>query len=120
MIRFRLRTAFLIMTAIAAALFAYRLLPIDRITEELFYPGYSNTTWASGYSEDGFQTIRSGMKRKEVYAIIGPPLATEPPIETNHSVELWTARSNGGPYQIRAIGYEHDVVIFTVARTADD
>ena len=66
-----------------------------------------DTRQAPGYSESAFHTIRVGMTRHQVDALMGPP--------------LWvvTVPQTGGGYQTAAAGDDLDVGVVRYSYTAD-
>src|SRR3954447_20359 len=76
------------------------------------WPTVARTSWAEGYTDKGFQAVRIGMTRDEVYALIGRPLEVddkEDPEEHNvYQVEHWSRSQIG--YLTREISFEKGVV----------
>jgi hypothetical protein len=76
--------------------------------------GRDGTTWASGYTDEGFQAVRVGMTRDEVYALIGRPLVVklkeDPEDGGPYHVECWSGISEEWDYRRREIYFDNDVV----------
>jgi hypothetical protein len=76
--------------------------------------GRDGTTWASGYTDEGFQAVRVGMTRGQVYALIGKPLAIrtkdDPEGRGLYDVECWSGISDEWDYRRREICFDDDVV----------
>src|SRR5262245_47373426 len=125
--RFRLRNLFLIMALAAVVLTVYARRPLDGYGGSLWATALGdNTVWAPGYTDGGFRAIKSGMKRSEVYALIGQPLGSysEP---TGEVVESWTEMGelNESTHydcsvHFRTITFRGDVVVEKVAEFSPD
>jgi outer membrane protein assembly factor BamE (lipoprotein component of BamABCDE complex) len=110
-IRFPLRTVF-VYTAIGALVAGATFLwwPLDgiggivcRILME------EDTVWASGYSDEGFRSVRLGMTRSEVHNLLGPPIESTP--WEGQSWENWTYSPADTNYQVRDVVFKDDVVV---------
>jgi outer membrane protein assembly factor BamE (lipoprotein component of BamABCDE complex) len=109
-VRFSLRTMFLLMTVAAVLLTAYLYADSWWPLDGLMLPNDRGTTyWANGYSDNGWRTVRVGMKRREVYDLLGPPLYVS---SVTSDGESWTRSSfDGVTYQRRTIVFQGDTVV---------
>jgi hypothetical protein len=62
---------------------------------------FRTTVYAPGYSEDKFQSIRSGMSDSEVIRILGEPLKDDP--NAGYRFLAYSATTNDGDYPVRRI-----------------
>lgn len=128
--RFRLRTLLLITALVAVVLLLgvklYRWQPLDGYTGSLWAALGDNTVWAPGYTDAGFRNVKIGMKRSEVYALLGQPLGTysDP---GGKVIESWAAMgelTESNNYDcsvhIRHIAFQGDVVVEKVAEFSPD
>lgn len=108
--RFSLRQLLLFVAALSLVLTAYRWWPVDGIIGNLFAYGGHDTVWATGFSDHGWRAIRVGMRREEVYALVGPPIenATMP---GGQGTEYWTRSPGDTNYFQRSIEFNRDRVV---------
>jgi hypothetical protein len=70
-------------------------------------------SWAESYTDSGFQSVRAGMSRDEVYALIGHPLSVDEKVGQETGVvsrlEHW---STGSGDLRRDLHFKGDVVIY--------
>jgi hypothetical protein len=119
-LRFRLRDALIFTALLSAALLAYRSWPLDGI-EGIVFGFADDTVWADGYSDNLWHEVRLGIKRDEVYALLGEPLdirTTRTPFDFDtlrqgpgEIVECWTRTPNNSSYHVRQIAFKGDLVV---------
>jgi hypothetical protein len=121
-LQFRLRGLLLFVAGIAILLTAYRWWPLDGWIGIVFGSGsHHDTVWAEEYSDDGWSAVRVGMKRNDVYAILGRPLEIRnsrgmfdfDTIRQNPGeiVECWTQSPNDSSYFLRHVVFSGDIVV---------
>lgn len=95
---------------------AFRWRPIDGIEGailSLFLR--EDTVWAEGYTNDRFRAVRIGMKRDEVYSLLGPPLY-QWHNASGEVVEWWTHSPDDTHFRQRAIVFQGDRARRKIAR----
>lgn len=121
--RFSLKRLLLGMALVYVGLAIYRWWPAEGIGGRLFAMVWTdNTVWAPGYTNSVFRAVRVGMKRSEVYALLGQPLETNP-LPGGGVIETWTNLGKDSfdcSIQFRRISFQGDVVIEKVAEFSPD
>lgn len=117
--RFRLRSLFWVVSilAVVSALLGLWMRSIDGISGNLFallLP--EDTEWAPGYTDEGFRAARAGMTRREIYALLGPPLYTWENYGGAEVVEWWTRSPEDGHYRQRAVIFHGDKAVRKVGQ----
>lgn len=84
-------------------------------------PSGDDTVWAKGYPDDAFRSIKIGMTRQEVHALLGPPLEIRQSYNQfdfdtirqrpGEIVECWTTTPNDSSYRIRQVVFSGDHVV---------
>ncbi len=69
-----------------------------------------DTVWAADFTDEAFRTVRAGMTRSEVYALLGPPLEVwdNGPART---YECWTRSPADTHYRERAVMFQGTKVV---------
>jgi hypothetical protein len=112
-VRFRLRSLFILIAILALLLTAYRWWPIDGVID---FGNSDHTVWAAGYSDAGFRAVRVGMKRDQVYSLLGRPFEHSWVNPRGHTVEQWTAPSDSSSvFRRRDVIFSGDTVIEKVS-----
>jgi hypothetical protein len=112
-VRFRLRSLFVLIAILALLLTAYRWRPIDGVID---FGNSGHTVWAEGYSDTGFRAVRLGMKRDQVYALIGQPFEHSWIDPRGHTVEQWTAPGDdANTFRRRDVIFSGDTVVEKVS-----
>jgi hypothetical protein len=119
-LRFRVRDAFLATAIVGLALLAYRSWPMDGILGIVLATA-DDTVWADGYSESRWRDVKVGMKRDEVYALLGLPLEVRTKCSAfdfdtlrqlpGEAVECWSRTPQNSNYHVRQIIFKGDVVV---------
>jgi outer membrane protein assembly factor BamE (lipoprotein component of BamABCDE complex) len=122
--RFRLRSLFVLTAFVAVAAYAFSswCRSIDGPSGVFFTIGFGDATvWAKGYSDDAFRSIKIGMTRGEVHALLGPPLEIRQSYnqfdfdtirqQPGEIVECWTTTPNDSSYRIRQVVFLGDRVV---------
>jgi hypothetical protein len=119
--RFRLQSLLLFTAVVAIALVGYRLWPLDGWMGSLFSRVGDDTVWADGYSDNRWRSVYVGMKRDDVYELLGSPLEVQPNPKLfgfdaprqcpGEVVERWTRTPNNDSYSIRQLVFKGDVVV---------
>jgi hypothetical protein len=124
--RFRLRSLFLVTALVAVGLTAgvalYRWQPLDGYGGTVMAAVWgNNTVWAPGYTDAGFRAVRIGMKRSEVYALLGKPLGTYP-TSGGGVTEYWTQMGPDTDCSVyhRHVTFQGDVVVTKLAEFSPD
>ena len=111
------------MALVAVGLTIYRWWPAEGIGGRFMAVVWTdNTVWAPGYTNAGFRAVKIGMKRSEVYALLGQPLETNPR-PGGGVIETWTDLGKDSfdcSIQFRCISFHGDVVIEKVAEFSPD
>jgi hypothetical protein len=110
--RFRLRRLFLLTAAVALAVsILFRWWPIDGVFGNLLaFVSPEDTVYAPGYTNEGFRAARVRMRRKEIHALLGPPLYTWDN-GGGITVEWWTRSPSDGDFRERAFVFNKDMSI---------
>ena len=109
--RFRINSVLLFIAVVAMGLCAYRLWPIDGLIGNLFAIfNDEDTVWADGYTNEGWRSVAVGMKRDEVYALLGPPLDTQP-TGVAGTLECWTRSPADTDYRRRDLEFSGDRIV---------
>jgi hypothetical protein len=93
-----------IVTALAVAFILRWWWPIDGAVDNirLLFCKHG-TVWAPGYTDEKFQAVRVGMRRDEVYSLLGPPLEKVGG-GTGSQIENWSSPKKGDDsYRVRTI-----------------
>ena len=119
--RFRLGSLFLITAVVSAGLMLYRWWPVDGLWGVVAVVWGDNTVWAPGYTDAGFRAVKIGMKRSEVYALLGRPLASESE-PTGEGVDSWTemGADTDCSVHIRRVLFRGDLVVSKFAEFSPD
>jgi len=96
-----------LLTAVVALVFsAPYWWPLDGIVGNLLSLSVKeDTVYADGYADASFRAARIGMKRDEIYALLGPPLYAW------GNVEWWSRSPADTHYRERAFVFEGDTTV---------
>lgn len=101
---------FVTIVALTIPLF-FRWWPIDGVFGNLLPIGVTeDTEWAAGYSDAAFREVRIGMKRDDVYALLGRPIQKWNWIK-GEVHESWTRSPGDTTYRERQIVFKGDTVV---------
>lgn len=120
--QFRLRRLFLFTSVVAVGLMIYRWWPMDGLWGVIAPVWGDSTVWAQGYTDAGFRAVQTGMKRSEVYALLGQPLSTysDPSGEVTEEWTQQRADSFDCSLYIRQVSFQGDLVVGKFAEFSPD
>jgi hypothetical protein len=104
LLRFRLRTLMIAVAVVGLGLVPVSLFFNATADEKLAFIAGHDTSYATGFTEEGWHSLRRGMSTREVERIIGSPLEKH---RNPGGTELWNySRSPGSThYWVRTVEF---------------